>query len=169
MNFGTMEPTFFYSRRIGSYPSNYPDGNSVKMPSATAILGATKISGKITDSWATGGVSAITRREYASVKIEDEDSKVEVEPLTSYNLFRTLKEFNQGRQGLGLVATYVDRQFEDESLRSILSDKGLVFKGQSGVADLYGTVSSYKSLYFFLQLKRRNLDYSGEILVVFYL
>ena len=128
MNFGTMEPTFFYSRRIGKYPSYGYDveGDWLKVPSATSILGATKISGKITDSWAIGGVSAITRREFAKVRIDDEDSEVEVEPFTSYNLFRTLKEFNQGRQGLGLVTTYVNRQFDDESLRDLLSDNSTV-------------------------------------------
>jgi len=126
MNFGTMEPSLFYSRRIGRYPQGEAGGDWVKIPSATSILGATKISGKITDTWAIGGVSAITRREYADVRINDENSEVEVEPFTSYNLFRTLKEFNQGRQGLGLVATYVDRNFDDKSLRNILSDNSTV-------------------------------------------
>ncbi len=126
MNFGTMEPTFFYSRRIGRYPQGEADGDWVKIPSATSILGATKISGKITDTWAIGGVSAITRREFANVKIDNDNSEVEVEPFASYNLFRTLKEFNQGRQGLGLVTTYVDRKFDDKSLRNILSDNSTV-------------------------------------------
>jgi len=126
MNFGTMEPTFFYSRRIGRYPQGDADGDWVKIPSATSILGATKISGKITDTWAIGGISTITRREFARVKNDNEDSEVEVEPFTSYNLFRTLKEFNQGRQGLGLVTTYVDRQFDDKSLSDILSDNSTV-------------------------------------------
>ncbi len=126
MNFGTMEPTFFYSRRIGRYPQGEVDGDWVKIPSATSILGATKISGKITDTWAIGGISAITRREFANVRIDNENSEVAVEPFTSYNLFRTLKEFNQGRQGLGLVTTYVNRQFDDKSLRNLLSDNSTV-------------------------------------------
>lgn len=126
MNIGTMEPTFFYSRRIGRYPQGDVDGDWVKIPSATSIIGATKISGKITDSWAVGGVSAITRREFASVNIDDDNSEIEVEPFTSYNLFRTLKEFNKGRQGLGLVTTYVDRKFDDKSLRNLLSDNSTV-------------------------------------------
>lgn len=128
MNFETMEPTFFYSRRIGKYPSYGYDveGDWVKVPSTTSILGATKLSGKITDTWSVGSFSAITRREFAEVQIDGENSEVEVEPLTSYNLFRTLKEFNQGRQGLGAILTYVDRNFEDEFLRGILSDQSTV-------------------------------------------
>lgn len=126
MSFGTMEPTFFYSRRIGKYPSYEVEEDWVKVPSATSILGATKLSGKITDTWSVGGFSALTRREFADVNIDNENSEVEVEPLTSYSLFRTLKEFNQGRQGLGMIYSYVDRRFEDESLRDILSDNSTV-------------------------------------------
>jgi len=126
MSFGTMEPTFFYSRRIGRYPQGEADGDYVKIPSATSILGATKISGKITDTWSVGAFSALTKREFADVKIDGNNSEVEVEPLASYNLFRTLKEFNQGRQGLGFIATYVDRKIEDDNLKNILSDKSTV-------------------------------------------
>ncbi len=128
MNFGTMEPTFFYSRRIGKFPSyGYDvDGDWVKVPSTTSIAGAAKLSGKITDTWSVGAFSALTKREFAEVQIDDENSEVEVEPLASYNLFRTLKEFNQGRQGLGLIATYVDRDFEDTTLQEILSDNSTV-------------------------------------------
>lgn len=128
MNFGTMEPRFFYSRRIGKYPSYGDDteGDWVKIPSATSILGATKLSGKITDSWSVGAFSAITRREFANVQIDKNNSKVEVEPSASYNLFRTLKEFNDGRQGLGMIYTHVDRNFKDEFLRKILSNASSV-------------------------------------------
>jgi len=128
INFGTMEPTSFYSRRIGKYPSygTDVDGDWIKVPSATSIYGATKLSGKITDTWSIGAFSALTRREFADVQIDGENSEVEVEPLASYNLFRTLKEFNGGRQGLGIIATYVDRKFEDKYLREILSDNSTV-------------------------------------------
>lgn len=126
MSFGTSEPTFFYSRRVGRYPQGEVDEDWVKVPNATSILGAAKLSGKITDTWSVGAFSALTRREFAKVQIAGEDSEVEAEPLTSYNLFRTLKEFNQGRQGLGMIMTYVERNFEDEYLRNILSDQSTV-------------------------------------------
>lgn len=128
MNFGTMEPHLFYSRRIGKYPSYGDDveGDWIKVPSATSIYGATKLSGKITDTWSIGAFSALTRREFASVQIDDKNSDVEVEPLTSYNLLRSLKEINQGRQGLGFIATHVSRNFEDKYLREILSDNSTV-------------------------------------------
>jgi hypothetical protein len=126
MSFGGMIPNFFYSRRIGRMP-HYDDidGDWIKSPTATSILGATKISGKITDNWSIGGFSALTDREYAKVRIDDENSEVEVEPLTSYNLFRTLKEFNQGQQGLGLMGTYVRRFFDDDTLQTFVSNNSV--------------------------------------------
>jgi len=126
MSIGTMEPTFFYSRRVGRYPQGEADGDWVKVPNATSIFGAAKLSGKITDAWSVGAFSALTRREFAEVQIDGEGSEVEVEPLTSYSLFRTLKEFNQGRQGLGMIITYVERNFEDEYIRNTLSDQSTV-------------------------------------------
>lgn len=128
MNFGTMEPIFFYSRRIGKYPTyGYDiDGDWLKVPSATSILSAAKVSGKITDTWSIGSFSAVTRREFADVQIDGENSEVEVEPSASYNLFRTLKEFNQGRQGIGFIATYLDRKFDDEYMKYLVSDKSTV-------------------------------------------
>lgn len=126
MSFGTMEPNFFYSRRIGRYPSYDVEGDWLKIPTATSIIGAAKLSGKITDTWSIGSFSAVTKREYANVKIDDEETKVVVEPFTSYNLFRTQKEFNQGRQGLGMIYSYVNRYFDGDSIRNILSDNSTV-------------------------------------------
>jgi hypothetical protein len=126
MSFGTMEPNFFYSRRIGRYPRYDVEGDWLKIPTATSIIGAAKLSGKITDTWSVGGFSAVTKREYANVKIDNEESEVVVEPLASYNLFRTQKEFNQGRQGLGMIYSYVTRYFDGDSIRNILSDNSTV-------------------------------------------
>lgn len=127
VNFGTNEPNFFYSRRIGRHPQGEADGDWVKIPPATSIIGATKFSGKITDSWSLGAFSALARREFSEIQIDGDNSELEIEPLTSYNLFRALKEFNNGRQGLGVIATFVKRNFEDKSLREILSDQSTAF------------------------------------------
>ncbi|MBT4033960.1 MAG: carbohydrate binding family 9 domain-containing protein [Candidatus Marinimicrobia bacterium] len=98
INFG--EPRFFYSRRIGRPPQGHKysiDSDSLDQPSNTKILGAAKISGKVGDNWSVGGLTALTNREYAhyyeNSKIIDE----QVEPYTSYNVLRSLKEFDDGR------------------------------------------------------------------------
>src|SRR5688572_3196257 len=44
--FNTSEPTMFYSRRIGRAPQLSASGDFVDAPTATTILGATKLTGK---------------------------------------------------------------------------------------------------------------------------
>ncbi len=122
------QPNLFYSRRIGRPPQGEVDTDGwVDMPTATSILGAAKISGKLNGDWAVGGLTALTGREFAQIDKDGNISKEEVEPLTSYNLLRTQKEFNDGLQGLGLLGSYVYRRFDDPSLRDYLSDDALAF------------------------------------------
>lgn len=108
------EPSFFYSRRIGRPPQGYVSapGDSLDHPSETRILGAAKISGKMGDNWSIGGLSALTNREHARYyengKIVDE----QVEPFTSYNLIRMLKEMDNGRYGLGFIGTMTNRYMD---------------------------------------------------------
>jgi hypothetical protein len=116
--FNWGSPDFFYSRRIGRQPQgevqhdgyeDYPDG--------TTILGAAKLTGKITDGWSLASVSALTKREYARIddgaghKFDDV-----VEPLASYNIIRSQREFNEGRQGLGIIGTGVFRNLNEQYL-----------------------------------------------------
>ena len=124
--FNYMEPQFFYSRRIGRSPQGSIDTDGwVKTPSASTILGAAKISGKLNGDWSIGGMSALTGREYGDLSEEGQERQEEIEPLTSYNLVRTLKEYNEGRQGIGLITSYTARSFDDPALRDILSDNAL--------------------------------------------
>lgn len=126
--FNFSEPSFFYSRRIGQPPRGEVDTDGwVDMPTATPILGAVKLSGKLNGDWSLGGLSALTGREYARIDEEGHIRPEEVEPLASYNLLRTQKEFNDGLQGLGLIGTYVYRYFDDQALREVLSDDAFAF------------------------------------------
>lgn len=125
-SFNFMEPNFFYSRRIGRAPQGDVDTDGwAKTPSASTILGAAKISGKLNGDWSIGGLSALTNREYGDLSEDGRERQEEIEPLTSYNLVRTLKEYNEGRQGIGLITSYTTRSFDDPSLRDILSDNAL--------------------------------------------
>lgn len=127
-NFNFAEPSFFYSRRIGRPPQGGVDTDGwVDMPTATPILGAAKLSGKLNGDWSLGGLTAITGREHARIDEEGQLRSEEVEPLASYNLLRTQKEFNDGLQGLGLIGTYVYRHFKDQSLREVLTDDAFAF------------------------------------------
>ena len=126
--FNNSEPGFFYSRRLGRPPRGNVDTDGwVDMPTATPILGAAKLSGKLNGDWSLGGLSAITARGHARIDEEGHLRSEEVEPLASYNLLRTQKEFNDGLQGLGLLSTYVYRYFDDQSLREVLTDNAIGF------------------------------------------
>jgi hypothetical protein len=46
-----------------------------------------------------------------------------VEPFANYTVLRLNREFNEGRQGLGLIATSVIRDLRDENLESTLNEK----------------------------------------------
>jgi Domain of unknown function (DUF5916) len=124
--FNWGSPNFFYSRRIGQKPSGpLPDNTSFSdVPEGTNILSAGKITGKIGDGWNIGAVSALTNREFADTQNEDNKKKrVEVEPLGFYNILRAQKEFDEGRQGLGFLATGTFRNFEDNNLRDYMNSE----------------------------------------------
>ncbi len=126
INFGT--PDFFYSRRVGRSPQGYPDHDGfVDMPDRTSILGAGKLSGKVADGWSLGVVSAVTSREYARNDTSGVLFKEEVEPLSSYTVLRSQKEFNEGRQAIGMIGTGLVRDLRSPMLRSLLNEQASSF------------------------------------------
>ncbi|MFZ2324999.1 MAG: DUF5916 domain-containing protein [Ignavibacteriaceae bacterium] len=127
--FNFSVPELFYSRRIGRAPQgNITNAGYVDFPSETRILGAAKLSGKIDESWSIGALSSVTERTFASIKT-DGDGKIEeeVEPLTHYGVFRTQKEFNSGKQAIGLIFTSVNRDISNENLKKRLSNQAYTF------------------------------------------
>jgi hypothetical protein len=101
---------FFYSRRIGHAPQGRVAGDGyVDAPETTAILGAIKLTGQIGDGWNIGVLSGLAAREYATIDNQGARSQQVVEPFSDYTVLRMQKEFNQGKQGLGFIATGVWR------------------------------------------------------------
>lgn len=104
--FNWANPSFFYSRRIGRPPRGNVQHNGFSdIPDRTTIIGAAKLTGKISSGWSLGALSALTAREYGEVDSAGIRFKDVVEPLTSYNVVRSLGEFNDGKQGLGFLGT----------------------------------------------------------------
>lgn len=121
-NFNWPYYNIFYSRRIGRKPQgSVPPSDFSDVPVGTTIAGAAKLSGKIGDNWSIGTIQAVTSREYADLQISGNRSRAEIEPLTYYGVFRGLKEFAGGMQGLGFLTTFTDRAFQDGRLRDELS------------------------------------------------
>jgi hypothetical protein len=125
INFST--PELFYSRRIGRAPQrDLSDYDYTDVPEGSRIIGAAKLTGKVGDNWNVGLLNALTAREFAKVNVNGEDSRVEAEPLTNFSVFRTQKEFNEGRQGLGILSTMTKRFFDDQKIADNLTDQALV-------------------------------------------
>ena len=104
--FNWGSPQFFYSRRIGRQPEgNVQHAGYSDVPDRTAILGAGKITGKIADGWSPATVHAFTTQENARIDSSSVRFEDVVEPFTSYNVVRTLREFNQGKQAIGFIGT----------------------------------------------------------------
>ncbi len=122
------DPSFFYSRRIGRSPQGYVDSEGyVRYPEWTTILGAAKITGKIGSGWNVGFLSAVTEREYAEIDLNGLRSSEEVEPFSYYGVLRAQKEFNEGRQGLGFIATSVVRDLRTDYLKEALNSSAASF------------------------------------------
>ena len=110
----------FYSRRIGSSPHGYPNtgnGEYVKMPLNTTILGAAKFSGKTKKGVSIGILESVTEREMATIDDHGQQRKEMVEPLTNYFVARVQKDIKAGNTVLGGIFTAVNRE---EGLSDIL-------------------------------------------------
>ncbi|MEN8223327.1 MAG: DUF5916 domain-containing protein [Acidobacteriota bacterium] len=116
------DPRLFHSRRIGRAPQGYVDTDGyTEYPEWSSILTAAKLSGKIGNGWNIGVLTAFTEREYAQIDLDGVRSEGEVEPFANYTVLRAQKEFNEGRQGLGFIATSVLRELKSNGFSDIMN------------------------------------------------
>ena len=131
-------PTYYNSRRIGAPPHGNVSGDFVDQPNTTAILGAAKLSGRLSSGLSVGVLGALTRREYA--RFTDTPGVVErreVEPLTGFGIVRLQQEFGADASTVGLTLTGVRRSFDSREMAQSLnrqaysggSDFALRFQG----------------------------------------
>lgn len=115
--FNWGNPQFFYSRRIGRAPQGAsPDNDYSSIPEASTILAAGKLTGKIAGNCNVGGLVASTARESGSFSLNGDEFKQEVEPRTTYAVFRGLKEINDGRHGIGFMSTLTSRNLKNPAV-----------------------------------------------------
>ena len=126
--FNWPEPTFFYSRRIGRNPQGSlpDDADYVNEPVGTRILGAAKLTGKLSPTINFGTLHALTGREMADIETGGIRSQFEVEPASYYGAVRGQKEFARRQYGLGAMTTLVTRSFDGGTLRDQLSGQSLM-------------------------------------------
>jgi hypothetical protein len=109
----------FYSRRIGRRPHGDPsldEGEYVKMPQFTPILGAAKLTGKTENGLSIGVLEAVTADTKAMIDSEGTERRETVEPLTNYSLVRVQKDFNKGNTIIGAASTNVLRRLDGTEL-----------------------------------------------------
>lgn len=109
----------FYSRRIGRYPHYYPDlsnGEYVKMPESTTILGALKLSGKTKKGLSIGIMESLAAKENAEIDNLGTRRKESVEPLTNYYVARMQQDFNKGNTVVGAMFTAVNRDINNPAM-----------------------------------------------------
>lgn len=153
--FNWGNPDFFYSRRIGRAPQGSAmHSGFVDRPNNTTIYGAAKLTGKLGGKWSVGMINAVTGREYAKVDSAGVRFKDEIEPLTYYGVARLQREFTDGRQALGFIASGAFRDLRNEDLAHTLSrrataigmdgwtfldkDKAWVITGWAGTSNVVG-------------------------------
>ena len=126
-NFNWPGANIFYSRRIGRAPQgSLPANDYADVPNGTHILGAAKISGRISNDWQIGTIQSLTRREFADIDLSGQRSSTEVEPFSYYGVFRIRKDFNEGQQGFGVLSTVTNRFFKDSNLKNNLNKDALI-------------------------------------------
>ena len=126
-SFNWSNPEIFYSRRIGRTPQrNLPDYDFADIPLAAQIIGAAKLTGKVGSGWNIGWIEAVTRREYGKFDTNGTQWKMEVEPLALYSVARLQRDFNDGKQGVGILATNAQRFFDDIALEKDVSKSSFV-------------------------------------------
>ncbi|MBC8144246.1 MAG: hypothetical protein H7X80_01605, partial [bacterium] len=116
--FGWFNPLFVYTRRIGRTPQvfRYYDTSFVDAPDRTTIIGAAKLTGKVSEGWNIGALSAVTEREFIEIDSSGVRSEEEIEPLTSYNIVRANGEFGDGLSGIGFLGTGTIRDLNANGL-----------------------------------------------------
>jgi uncharacterized protein DUF5916/cellulose/xylan binding protein with CBM9 domain len=104
----------FYSRRVGRDPQLRQVYGDAESPTASRILGAAKLTGRLPGGLTLGLLDGVTQRAHGP-------GDRTIEPLTNYAALRAKQDFRKGESGIGLMATAVNRdvdQWTEAFLRS---------------------------------------------------
>lgn len=122
----------FYSRRIGAPPHGSASGSFVSRPLNSTIVGAAKLTGRVTPSLSIAALAAVTDREFARTFDTTTSTlgRVRVEPVTAYGATRLVKRFGAAGSTIGFLLTGVRRDLSaTDPLSAVLTRQG--FSGGS--------------------------------------
>jgi len=102
---------FFYTRRIGAPPHGGVSASFLSRPQNSTILGAAKLSGRLTPSLSIAALGALTDREFARTfdVTTGRLGRVRIEPVTAYGATRMVKRFGAAGSTAGVMLTGVHR------------------------------------------------------------
>ncbi|HEY0899821.1 MAG TPA: DUF5916 domain-containing protein, partial [Sphingobacteriaceae bacterium] len=109
----------FYSRRIGRAPHHQPvirDGEFLKQPVNSSILGALKLTGKTHKDLSFALLESVTGKEKAEIDFLGQRRTELVEPVTNYLVARVQQDLNKGNTILGGMVTATNRNFTESHL-----------------------------------------------------
>ncbi|MGH7717213.1 MAG: DUF5916 domain-containing protein, partial [Gemmatimonadaceae bacterium] len=118
----------FYSRRVGRAPQLSGEYEYASNPTATTILGAAKMTGRLPNGLSVGFLNAITQRERA---VGNET----LEPRSNYAIARVQQDIRHGQTTIGAMVTAVNRSvdgFSKEFLRQEAYTGGLDLRHRFG-------------------------------------
>ena len=116
-------PQILYSRRIGRSPRGSVPSEAVfsEMPTATTILGAAKVTGRVGDGWSLGLLEVVTASEAARyVDVDRETGELAVEPAANHFVGRLRRQIRGGATRFGVIGTAVNRDVPGTTLESSL-------------------------------------------------
>jgi hypothetical protein len=99
----------FYSRRIGRSPQlgGLVSDPTADIPGETPILGAAKLTGRLSKGTSLGTLLAVTGDQTVGPTL--------IEPRTLYGVLRASQDFRKGESGIGTMFTLVNRDLDDAS------------------------------------------------------
>jgi hypothetical protein len=97
----------FYTRRIGRAPQlgGLVADPTADVPAATPILGAAKLTGRLSKGTSLGTLFAVTGNQSVGPTL--------IEPRTFYGVLRAAQDFRKGESGIGTMFTLVNRDLDD--------------------------------------------------------
>ncbi len=125
LDFTGGEGQLFYSRRIGHAPGYAPelaDGEFMRTPDHTSILGAVKVTGKTRGGLSLGVVASLTGAETAQIWSQGQERRQGVEPAANYFVARVQKDWDKGNTSLGAIVSSTHRWISDQALAFMAHD-----------------------------------------------
>ncbi|PLX30995.1 MAG: hypothetical protein C0600_06905 [Ignavibacteria bacterium] len=149
-------PDYFYSRRIGAPPQLSSSAQYSDNPGKTSIIGAAKLSGRLSSGLSIGALGAMTEREFVETYDPTTNTygEEEIAPLSGIGVIRLQQEIDDEASTVGVILTGVERDLRTRSAEDLLTRRavsggvdwnlrfdhgGYELEGFAGYSDISGT------------------------------